>query len=212
MIHRQHRMLKKRHKRARVTIRWIPGHSDVVGNEKADEHAKRAAKGETSAPEELPACLQKALPISKAAVRRNFRRKLTEAAAKCWKASPRHQKLARIDPMLTIARFRKTVKDMPKYRSSMLVQLRTGRVALNAHLNRIGKADSPTCQCCRRADETVEHFVLHCPAHAQARRLLAQKAGRDAHSLRKLLSNPNTIPHLLDYVAATKRFAKQGQG
>ena len=162
MVHQQYRMLKKKHKRARVTIHWTPGHSDVAGNEKADEQAKRAAKGETSPLEQLPACLPKSLPISKAAVRRSFKKKLTAAAGECWKASPRYRKLARINPTLSIARFRKTVKDMPKHRTAKLVQLWTGHIALNAHLNRIGKADSPICQCCRRANETVEHFMMFC--------------------------------------------------
>jgi ribonuclease HI len=35
MVHAQHRRLVKKHARARVTIRWIPSHSDVLGNKKA---------------------------------------------------------------------------------------------------------------------------------------------------------------------------------
>ena len=97
MVHKQYRTLKKKHKRGRITIRWTPGHSDVTGNEKADEQAKRAAKGESSPPEELPACLRKPLPISKAAMRRSFKKKLTATADNCWKESPRYRKLARID-------------------------------------------------------------------------------------------------------------------
>ena len=177
MIHRQHRRLKRTHARAQVTIRWVPGHSDVLGNEKADEQAKRAAKGDTTAPEDLPACLRKSFPISKAAVKRQFRGKLREAAVQAWKASPRSRKLERIDPTFTLARFRKTIDDMPKDQSAVLVQLRTGHIALNHHLHRIGKADAPTCPCCMRADETVQHFLFHCPAHAIARRGLTQDAG-----------------------------------
>ena len=212
MVHRQHQMLQKRHKRAWVTIRWIPGHSDVAGNEEADRQAKRAAKGETSTMETIPACLRKPLPISKAAARREFRRKLTEAAARTWATSQRYRKFSHIDPALSIANFRKTVKDMPKQKSATLVQLRTGHIALNAHLHRIGKADTPTCLCCRRANETVEHFILHCLAHAIPRRRLQRKVGRDAHNIQKLLSDPHVITHLLDYVTATGRLAKQGVG
>jgi ribonuclease HI len=212
MIHAQHCRLAKKHARARVTIHWIPSHSDVLGNEKADKHAKRAAKGEVSSPDNLPACLRKALPISKAAMRRLFRKKLTEAAAQMWAASPRHLKFRQIDPTLSIASFRKIVRDMPKCQSAILVQLRTGHIALNKHLNRIGKADSPVCPCCMRDDKTVHHFLLHCPAHAIARRALGQAAGQDANYIQKLLSNLTAIPHLLKYVGATKRFARQGEG
>ena len=121
MIHRQHRRLKRTHARAQVTIRWVPGHSDVLGNEKADEQAKWAAKGDTTAPADLPPCLRKSLPISKAAVKRQFWGKLCEAVAQAWKASPRFRKLQRIDPTFTLAHFRKTIDDMPKDQSATLV-------------------------------------------------------------------------------------------
>ena len=75
------------------------------------------------------------------------------------------------------------------------------------HFCSLVQADSPICQCCRRANETVEHFIMFCQAHAEARRALGWATGRDTHSLRKLLSDPGTMPHLLDYVAATGRFA-----
>jgi hypothetical protein len=72
------------------------------------------AKGDVSSPDNLPACLRKALPISKAAMRRMFRKTLIEAAARMWAASPRHPKFRQIDPTLSIASFRKITRDMPK--------------------------------------------------------------------------------------------------
>ena len=212
MVHQQYRTLKKKHKRARITIHWTPGHSNVTGNKKADKQAKQAVKGETSSPEELLAYLRKPLLISKAAVRRGFSKKLTAAVNQCCKTSPRYRKLARIDPSLSITHFQKTVKDMLKHQTAMLVQLRMGHIALNVHLNRIGKMDSPTCPCCRRANEAVENFIMFCQAHAEAQRALGWVASRDAHSLKKLLSNPGTIPHLLDFVMATGRFTRQLEG
>ena len=166
MIHALHRRLMAKHSRARVTIHWIPSHSDVCGNEKADAHAKRAAKGDVSPPDNLPACLRKALPISKAAVRRMFRKRLTAAAASMWRASPRYPKFRQIDPTLSIPSFQRITKDMPKCQSAVLVQLRTGHLALNQHLYRIGKVDTPVCPCCQQEDETVYHFLLWCLAHA----------------------------------------------
>ena len=74
------------------------------------------------------------------------------------------------------------------------------------HFCSLVQVDSPICQCCRRVNETVEHIIMSCQVHAEARRALGWATGRDTHSLRKLLSNPGTMPHLLDYVAATWRF------
>ncbi|KAG2051760.1 hypothetical protein BDR06DRAFT_846819, partial [Suillus hirtellus] len=36
--------IKKEYRDFHVTVRWIPGHTDVHGNEEADKHAKRAAE------------------------------------------------------------------------------------------------------------------------------------------------------------------------
>ncbi|KAJ7097481.1 hypothetical protein C8R44DRAFT_532373, partial [Mycena epipterygia] len=47
-----------------------------------------------------------------------------------------------------------------------LIQLRIGHTILNKHLHHINHADSPICPCCHQGDETVIHYLLHCPAHA----------------------------------------------
>ena len=47
-------------------------------------------------------------------MRRLFKKKLTEAAARMCSASPRRPKFKQIDPTLSITTFQKTVKDMPK--------------------------------------------------------------------------------------------------
>ncbi|KAF9515817.1 hypothetical protein BS47DRAFT_1282621, partial [Hydnum rufescens UP504] len=44
---------------------------------------------------------------------------------------------------------------------SIIVQLRTGHVALRAYLNRFGHSDSPNCLLCNEP-ETVEHFLVTC--------------------------------------------------
>ena len=46
----------------------------MQGNEKADEHTKQATKGDATPLGNLPKCLKKALPISKAAKRHLFKK------------------------------------------------------------------------------------------------------------------------------------------
>ena len=43
---------------------WVPGHHDFAPNEKADEEAKKAAKGDSSDAKLLPSFLRKSLPLS----------------------------------------------------------------------------------------------------------------------------------------------------
>ncbi|KAJ3925609.1 MAG: hypothetical protein NXY57DRAFT_906865, partial [Lentinula lateritia] len=48
-----------------------------------------------------------------------------------------------------------------------LTQLCTGHIPLQKHLDCIGKADSPMCPCCKRADETITHFLFSCLVEGQ---------------------------------------------
>ncbi|KAJ7159412.1 hypothetical protein C8R46DRAFT_831567, partial [Mycena filopes] len=68
------------------------------------------------------------------------------------------------------------------------------------------KAESPLCPCCRQFEETVEHYILRCPAHADARRELVRAGGPRTRVLTKLLSSPELYPHLFQYLSRTGRF------
>ncbi|KAJ7158439.1 hypothetical protein C8R46DRAFT_836987, partial [Mycena filopes] len=87
-----------------------------------------------------------------------------------------------------------------------LLQLRTGHIPLAKHLHKIQKAESPVCPCCRQADESVEHYLVHCPAHNDARRELYRTGGRNARVMSKLMGQPELLPHLFRYLARTGRF------
>jgi hypothetical protein len=88
----------------------------------------------------------------------------------------------------------------------LLLQLRTGYIPLAKHLHRICKANSPICPCCCQADNSVAHYLLHCPEHLRAHQVLYSAAGPDTHILHKLLGDPKLLPHLFRYLNRTGRF------
>ncbi|KAJ7108961.1 hypothetical protein C8R43DRAFT_905095, partial [Mycena crocata] len=90
--------------------------------------------------------------------------------------------------------------------SSLIVQLRTRMVALNAWLHKIHRADSPLCPPCHRRED-VPHFIFFCSRFAHHRITLRTALGRKATSLGYLLTNEKGIRHLLRYVHATNRLA-----
>ena len=47
-----------------LRVKWISGHSKVVGNKEADKLAKEAAEGKASRRVDLPRLLQNELPIA----------------------------------------------------------------------------------------------------------------------------------------------------
>ena len=52
-----------------------------------------------------------------------------------------------------------------------MARLRMGHSRLNSHMFRIGLSDSPNCSSCG-SEETIEHFMLHCPRYFSHRVVL----------------------------------------
>ena len=65
-------------------------------------------------------------------------------------------------------------KELKKAESSVLTQIRTGRIGLAAFLNkaRVPNFPSPICQC-GQAEETALYIIAYCPRFAEQRQGLA---------------------------------------
>jgi ribonuclease HI len=75
-----------------LTLRWTAGHVNIEGNELADQEAKLAAEGTTSAASSLPKILRKPLKHNKSAAKQAHKKKLKVAWRKDWNKSPRARK------------------------------------------------------------------------------------------------------------------------
>jgi hypothetical protein len=125
---------------------------------------------------------------------------------KAWRGSARYARTTQYDDRLLKGSYLTLADNLPRSYAVLLLQLRTGHVPLAKHLHRIRKSDSPICPCCRQADESVAHFLLHCPEHLRARQALYSAAGPDIYVLHKLLGDPKLLPHLFRYLGRTGRF------
>ncbi|KAJ7606520.1 hypothetical protein FB45DRAFT_685174, partial [Roridomyces roridus] len=152
----------RRHPGAKLTIRWAPGHRDIPGNERADVEAKRAAQDRLSSSRDLAPTLQRPLPFSKSAVRQAYNGELKAIVLDKWKRSRRYERTAQYDRRLHKGSYLALTEKLPRSLVVLLLQLRPGHCPLSKHLHRINKADSPICPCCRQADESVAHYLLHC--------------------------------------------------
>ncbi|OCH93909.1 hypothetical protein OBBRIDRAFT_709963, partial [Obba rivulosa] len=164
-LHAEVDRARKKHRHMDLTLRWIPGHEGVHGNEVADREAKRAAesKKKSSDPSLLPRILRRKLPSSSSKLKQTHTALLKTKAKALWQGSPRARRLHSVDPSLPNPAYGRMVQDLPRRRSSLLTQLRTGHAPLNEHLHRIGAAPSPRCPKCNAARESVVHFLLVCP-------------------------------------------------
>ncbi|KAG8928197.1 hypothetical protein FRC01_006320, partial [Tulasnella sp. 417] len=93
---------------------------------------------------------------------------------------------------------------------SILVQLRTGHIALNFYLHRFARHNTPLCPTCEEP-ETVEHFILDCARYRRERSTLMNKLattnpGGDPFNITNILSNPEAHKPLIKFLTATERF------
>ena len=63
------------------------------------------------------------------------------------------------------------------------------------------------CECGYGA-ETVEHFLLECPNHKEARKELQRKVGTGKMKVASLLGDAKTVELTMEYIKATKRMEK----
>lgn len=103
------------------------------------------------------------IPPDKETVKRDFRSVLVALWSSQWQSSNSGSITRRFFPTVDSAI---TIRNRPL--SSQLTQILTGHCFLNAHMHRFNLTNSPICGC-GQANETVDHFLFVCPAHAAAR-------------------------------------------
>nr|GAT43545.1 predicted protein [Mycena chlorophos] len=190
----------------RICITGVPGHCDVEGNKWADVAAKEAAEGARDVVFRGKVGLFQAdLPTSVAARRAEGKRKARAEWKDAWSQSTRARKLAPIDKSPPAARVLRLYKERTRAEASIITQLRTGHIGLNACLHRIKVVDSPMCVNCGEP-ETVGHFLLKCRRYVLARHSLRTALpSRSPFNLSSLLSHKN-ITHTLQFLKNTQCF------
>jgi len=123
LFHQWLQMVTDRHQDMDLLVRWMPGHTDIEGNEEADKEAKAAAKDGSSPSQRLPSQLWKKLPYRKSAVQQAFHAKLKQAAVKVWQKLPWYELMKQIDPALPSDKFSKQMSKMLCKHASLLFQL-----------------------------------------------------------------------------------------
>ncbi|KAJ7646449.1 hypothetical protein DFH06DRAFT_997610 [Mycena polygramma] len=202
-FHAELSRLQSRIPNLRLHIGWVPGHVDFAPNERVDEEAKDAAQNPSPPSTDIPLLFQSPLPRSIAAAKATFRAHTASLWTATWQSSPRFAKFKKLDNGGTVHSIHKPLVNLSRRNSSLIVQLRTGMVGLNAWLHKIRRAESPLCQTCQRRED-VQHFVFFCSRYTH-RSLLRTALGRKATSLGFLLTHDKGIRYLLRYIHATNR-------
>jgi ribonuclease HI len=208
---------------AKIELHWIPAHTGVEGNERADIAAKEAAgwKKKKENPlrrrqnqnartprEELDTPLTVLAPYRlcqlKSAAKVILAQRVKVEWERVWEQETRGRALYR-----TIRRPTKDVlklhRSIPKALSSIIVQLRTEKIGLKLFLYQRGVPgiDDGLCAC-RRGLQSVKHVLLSCPHYAGLRKSVLWKEEKKTTDLRTLLSTPALAIKAAKFMAQTK--------
>jgi ribonuclease HI/exonuclease III len=196
---------------ATIELKWISGHSQVTGNERADKLAKEGAEGRANRRVDLPHILRRTLPISISAKNRTHLESLKTKWTAEWAKSPRQRRFERIDDTFPFNSYRKRQDKLSRAHASYLLQVRSGHLPLNFYLHRIKKVDSKQCQACHLTpddetpNETISHFLYDCDAYSDQRRTLIRSIGATNLTLKDIMLKTKNMKALAKYITRTGR-------
>jgi ribonuclease HI len=170
-----------------VQIRWIPAHEKILGNDFADDAAKEATGqnlSEEPQPQPEPDLLHILTAATKPVIRQTMRKEWEES----WEATKHGRQLHRLGAKPGKGNL-KTHLNTHRAISSVITQMRNGKIGLRGYLHSIDKAETDKCQC-NLGRQTVQHVLLECRNWiAEREQMWAGK--KPAEDVRKILCKPS---------------------
>jgi len=180
---------------ASIVLHWVPGHTDVPGNEKADLLAKEAAKLSPSS--DVTSLALIGIKIKNLALQewREYLQQYTRGAV---------QK----NPNTYAARFAWKIRKRLSIPSGTrretacaFYRLKTGHGYTKSYLHRTGKSESDKCSC--GAVQSPQHLLLSCRRYSRERSRLKKELGTGRLSLPLLLHTSKGITATLSFLSHT---------
>ena len=179
-----------------VSFEWIPSHCGILGNERADFHAKAALNKPIEITNHL--CTSEVNSILKTISFNQWQSR--------WQNSPNtHYKVIQKSVSKTPA------CSLERAREKIFRRLRLGHIGLNEDLGRMKIHPTGHCNSCREV-ETIEHYIVKCPKYIIERSMLIAEADiTNPDEILQLLKSqdPNIQNALFRFVQRTKRFQKE---
>ena len=195
-----------------ITIRWVPSHSGLLGNEKTNLTAKARAErgGRLLERWSSLAYIKKSLiDIRHKETIKWHETKIQEReASRCGYYIPWTR--GGISPILGNA---------PKKYASRYYQLKVGHGAVGTFLARIKVIESPECWWCKETVQSVGHLYTRCRRWRKERRKLVRElekegvlwqAQAERRWLAGLLANEKAVAPLLRFLKATEVGGREG--
>jgi len=197
----------ERHPSPRVTAKWSPGHSAVIGNEKADALAKQGTKHRS---------LMRESTYSHLKHRARMRAQLLWR--KQWaRNSPKEGGFASADVVPPSIAPNAIFRSTPRELFGRAVQTLTGHGFTGKYYQRFVPTESPWCTCSDEVTDPIlqtrQHIICDCPRYEPYRNILRRNhPGLHAHnfSLRHLFDSRSGLPDLIQFMHRSGAFTKSG--
>lgn len=188
---------RARNKGNKVSINWVPGHMDVLGNEEADSLAKQAAE---SAPQENQTSLAMVRVKARSILKEEWLERLASYAEEARSRNPQSYACK--------YRWRvgKTLRIPPAERepASAYYQLKLGHGYLKSYLHRFKKSTNDRCTCVGAPAQTPRHLLLECSLYSEQRAAMLEKLRITRPNLADLLHTAKGISSTLEFLKSTR--------
>lgn len=184
-----------------IKVQWVPGHSSIMGNEKADSAAKSAHELGTTTP--IPLTKQDAGALSNTVIQQKMKSTLENTE---W----RNKKLAELDNTHRYTGHR----HLKRRDAAVIHRLRLGVAFTKAQQHKMKLTQDPLCHTCNEVEDS-QHIFLHCQRYATQRKSLAESLGKlddRPLSMGKILGSWHTHRQCVTAAKAALQFLAQCKG
>lgn len=153
-----------------VEICWLPGHTEIAGNDTADTLAKEALQ--KNAPDlQVPLELKEAYKIAEKSTKIKWQKE--------WNECQKGRHYFSIEPIVS-DKVKYLAKDRKK--ETTITRLRLGKCGLNHILHQISVHSTGLCDTCA-VPETIEHYLMQCQNNEELIKHLRDEAIKNGDPL-----------------------------
>lgn len=138
-----------------VSLMWVPGHSNIRGNDKADKLAAQGSESDPVGPEPI-------IPAPPDLLKGPIDNWLLSKARLSWSSSRGQVQAKQLIEGFS-NRTQKSLLGLKKNQLREIVGVLTGHWLNNSYMKRIGLRDDPDCDFCGESEDNSVHFLCECP-------------------------------------------------